>query len=206
MVRFRPKYKECRFNLDDVNAAMELAARGVVCANWLAATARKEAQRFKEFIVWVKYGAPSSLSLSYTCLNNICAILVDGTESQRATNLHNESYTPPPPKHDILDVNAYLTSGLVVSTIDKWFMGPVPRFPLVPGFGVTLTPSSAGGSVGEVQMDDASDGGGKTARLVGAMQRARAKLKEGRHAFVWPPVRSFLSSLSLHLLSRRDVA
>jgi hypothetical protein len=32
------------------------------------------------------------------------------------------------PKHDILEVNNYFMSGLVVSSIDKWFMGPVPSF------------------------------------------------------------------------------
>ena len=33
------------------------------------------------------------------------------------------------PKHDFLEVNEYLMSGLVVSSIDKWFLGPVPQFP-----------------------------------------------------------------------------
>lgn len=32
------------------------------------------------------------------------------------------------PRHDILQANAYLMSGLVVSTVDKWFIGPVPQF------------------------------------------------------------------------------
>lgn len=36
--------------------------------------------------------------------------------------------TTPPVRHDILEVNKYLMSGLVVSSIDKWFMGPVPQF------------------------------------------------------------------------------
>lgn len=31
-------------------------------------------------------------------------------------------------RHDILEVNEYLMSGLVVSSIDKWFLGPVPQF------------------------------------------------------------------------------
>ena len=33
------------------------------------------------------------------------------------------------PRHDILEVNEYLMSGLEVSSIDRWFMGPVPKFP-----------------------------------------------------------------------------
>jgi anaphase-promoting complex subunit 4 len=35
---------------------------------------------------------------------------------------------PLPPRHDVLEVNNYFMSGLVVSSIDKWFMGPVPQF------------------------------------------------------------------------------
>lgn len=31
-------------------------------------------------------------------------------------------------RHDVLEVNNYFMSGLVVSSIDKWFMGPVPQF------------------------------------------------------------------------------
>ena len=31
-------------------------------------------------------------------------------------------------RHDLLEVNDYMMSGLVVSSIDKWFMGPVPTF------------------------------------------------------------------------------
>jgi hypothetical protein len=43
-------------------------------------------------------------------------------------NPTNDSH--PAPRHDILEVNNYFMSGLVVSSIDKWFMGPVPRFPV----------------------------------------------------------------------------
>lgn len=51
------------------------------------------------------------------------------------TLLHSETAvanptneTHPVSRHDILEVNNYFMSGLVVSSIDKWFMGPVPRF------------------------------------------------------------------------------
>ena len=37
---------------------------------------------------------------------------------------------PPQPRHDILEVNNYLTSGLAESPIDKWFTGPIPCFSL----------------------------------------------------------------------------
>ena len=36
--------------------------------------------------------------------------------------------TRPIPEYDMLEVNHYLMSGLVVSSIDKWFMGPIPQF------------------------------------------------------------------------------
>jgi anaphase-promoting complex subunit 4 len=56
-------------------------------------------------------------------------------------NPTNESH--PPPKHDVLEVNNYFMSGLVVSSIDKWFMGPVPRFTMqdlgIPALGRDLS-------------------------------------------------------------------
>jgi anaphase-promoting complex subunit 4 len=36
--------------------------------------------------------------------------------------------TRPIPEYDMLEVNHYLMSGLVVSSIDKWFMGQIPQF------------------------------------------------------------------------------
>jgi anaphase-promoting complex subunit 4 len=35
--------------------------------------------------------------------------------------------TRPVPEYDMLEVNHYLMSGLVVSSIDKWFMGPISQ-------------------------------------------------------------------------------
>lgn len=49
-----------------------------------------------------------------------------GTE----TNRLNTADTVAIPRHDISEVNEYLMSGLVVSPIDKWFVGPVPQFSL----------------------------------------------------------------------------
>jgi anaphase-promoting complex subunit 4 len=54
-------------------------------------------------------------------------IISDHTETTSA-NPSNENN--PSPRHDILEVNNYLMSGLVVSSIDRWFMGPVPQFSL----------------------------------------------------------------------------
>lgn len=100
-------------------------------------------------------------------------------------------------------MNAYLISGLVVSTIDKWFMGPVPQFPLTTGFTVPHSALAQPLSLSE-RLDAPKDGwtipvadeenkmtnASKTmSRLDEVLKRARRKLDEGKGAFVWPPVR-----------------
>ena len=35
-----------------------------------------------------------------------------------------------PPRHDIMQANEYMISGLVESVLDKWFSGQVPKFSL----------------------------------------------------------------------------
>ncbi|KAI0361641.1 hypothetical protein OH77DRAFT_1417907 [Trametes cingulata] len=96
-----PQYAVCEFKMHEVGACLEMIARAIVLSAWLAATARKELIRFKEFMKWLRY------------------------EIARVNAPDNQH---PRPQHDILEVNDYLTSGLVVSQIDKWFMGPPPRF------------------------------------------------------------------------------
>ena len=108
--------------------------------------------------------------------------------------MHSESYIPPPPKHDILDVSAYLESGLVASTIDRWFLGAVPHFPLKPGFGVPMkdlpvreesftAQMTKGKEVAkeDVQLaaEDAEEISGKKTCLDEALKKARRKLAEG---------------------------
>lgn len=64
------------------------------------------------------------------------------TSSSETTAANQTNETTPSVRHDILEVNKYIMSGLVVSSIDKWFMGPVPQFiPQdlgIPGTGKTL--------------------------------------------------------------------
>ena len=55
-------------------------------------------------------------------------VIIGAAESSRLANAHDPHHNQLPPKYDILEVNDYLMAGLVVSPIDKWFMGPVPRF------------------------------------------------------------------------------
>ncbi|KZT74640.1 hypothetical protein DAEQUDRAFT_311 [Daedalea quercina L-15889] len=99
-----PQYQLCGINTAQVNACMDLAGRAVLLAGWLAATARRELVRFTEFMFWLRY------------------------ETTRLNTSGEGHHHPPVPRHDILEVNDYLMSGLVVSPIDRWFMGPVPQF------------------------------------------------------------------------------
>ncbi|OBZ78996.1 Anaphase-promoting complex subunit 4 [Grifola frondosa] len=98
-----PQFALCEFKTADINACLELASRAITIASWLAATTRRELVRFRDFMAWLRY---------------------ETSRAHSSSDYHN----PPRPSHDLLEVNDYLMSGLVVSPIDKWFMGPVPRF------------------------------------------------------------------------------
>ncbi|TFY69760.1 hypothetical protein EVJ58_g217 [Rhodofomes roseus] len=97
-------YQLCGINTAQVTACMDLAGRAVLLAGWLAATARRELVRFTEYMFWLRY------------------------ETARLNTSGEGHNHAPVPRHDILEVNDYLMSGLVVSPIDRWFMGPVPQF------------------------------------------------------------------------------
>lgn len=84
---------------EDLDFCVESTSRGIVVASWLTAVSRRELSRFREFILWLRFE-----------INNI--------------NSLNDNIS----RHDILEVNNYFKAGLVVSSIDKWFLGPVPRF------------------------------------------------------------------------------
>ncbi|KAI0825146.1 anaphase-promoting complex, cyclosome, subunit 4-domain-containing protein [Trametes gibbosa] len=96
-----PQYEVCNFRHRDIEGCLDMTGRTIVLCAWLAAGARKELVRFKEFMKWLRY------------------------EIARTTAPDHQQ---PRPTHDILEVNDYLTSGLVVSQIDKWFIGPAARF------------------------------------------------------------------------------
>ncbi|KAF8973944.1 anaphase-promoting complex, cyclosome, subunit 4-domain-containing protein [Flammula alnicola] len=85
---------------EDIVICLDLASRGIVIANWLAATSRTELSRFREFISWLRFE-----------VNNV--------------NSANDGNIP---RHDILEVNNYFITGLASSSIDKWFIGPIPQF------------------------------------------------------------------------------
>lgn len=87
-------------------------------AAWLSATARRELSRFKEFIAWLRFGK-KIIMVRTTSLNP------DAAETS-AANQSND--TASSPRHDILEVNNYLISGLSPSSIDRWFAGSPPQF------------------------------------------------------------------------------
>jgi anaphase-promoting complex subunit 4 len=92
----------------------------ILLASWLAGAARQELARFKEFVGWLRYGR------SCAQINaDFDSYQIDTEITKNAqTDLHNH----PPPRFDILQVNEYIMSGLVDGQIDKWFLGPTPKF------------------------------------------------------------------------------
>jgi hypothetical protein len=97
---------------------LELTNRAIVAAAWLSSTARRELSRFKDFIAWLRFGKISFMMRM--AMRN-----TDVTETSTA----NQSTDPTSsPRHDILEVNNYLISGLSASSIDRWFVGSTPHF------------------------------------------------------------------------------
>ncbi|KAJ6610891.1 anaphase-promoting complex, cyclosome, subunit 4-domain-containing protein [Mycena sp. CBHHK59/15] len=96
-----PQYASFELVTKDLRTCIDLAGRAIFIASWLASVARRELSRFKEFIIWLR---------------------AETIAANAASEIH------PQLRHDILEVNNYFMSGLVVSSIDKWFMGPVPQF------------------------------------------------------------------------------
>ena len=89
-----------------------------MAAAWLSATARRDLSRFKDFVAWLRFGK-ISVVMRMTACN------ADASE----TSTVNQSTEPTSvARHDILEVNNYLISGLSASSIDRWFEGSGPHF------------------------------------------------------------------------------
>ncbi|KAI0348023.1 hypothetical protein BDW22DRAFT_1319603 [Trametopsis cervina] len=97
-----PQYSTSGLNSADIKECMELAKAAVYSAETLAFAARTELRRFKEFMTWLRY------------------------ETHRLAAQHPDAAVLPQ-KHDVLDVDEYLNTGLVNSVIDLWFTGDFPR-------------------------------------------------------------------------------
>ncbi|KAG6813275.1 hypothetical protein H0H92_012689 [Tricholoma furcatifolium] len=89
--------------LEEINGCLSLTNQMIVLAAWLAATARRDLSRFRNFLQWLRF--------------EIGSINPTGDNA-------------PQPRHDILEVNNYLMTGLSTSTIDQWFTGTKPHFSL----------------------------------------------------------------------------
>ncbi|KAF5314057.1 hypothetical protein D9611_006831 [Ephemerocybe angulata] len=104
------------FDFDTANYEQSIrhTNRGIVLGSLLASVARREFYRFREFIAWLRFE-------------------VANTHGPAENNV---------PRHDILEVNHYLMSGLGSSTIDKWFEGekldPTDLEPMPEAHGVEL--------------------------------------------------------------------
>ncbi|KAI9454006.1 anaphase-promoting complex, cyclosome, subunit 4-domain-containing protein [Russula earlei] len=96
-------YEACKLKKDDIIQAMEMTSRAIFSASWLSSTARRELSRFKEFMKWLRFEIANASHVA-------------------DPQSHNQ------PRHDILEVNEYLTAGLMKSKIDAWFSGGVPSF------------------------------------------------------------------------------
>jgi len=56
MVFYRPRYAPFDMASNDIRICLELVGRAIVISSWLAAVARRELFRFKEFIKWLTFG------------------------------------------------------------------------------------------------------------------------------------------------------
>jgi len=52
----RPRYALFELPAEDIRRCLELTSRAIVISSWLAAVARRELTRFKEFISWLNFG------------------------------------------------------------------------------------------------------------------------------------------------------
>lgn len=89
-----------------------------MAAAWLAATARRELSRFKDFIAWLRFG-------KFPFIVRTTPRNTDMVETSAANQSNDPTSSP---RHDILEVNNYLISGLSPSSIDRWFVGSAPHF------------------------------------------------------------------------------
>lgn len=143
---------------EEIQRCLKLARTVILAASWLAATARRELARFRDFLNWVRYGTSTCSTLGKSAKP-----FLEIAKANPTTDVH----TLPPPRHDPLEVNDYLMTGLTVSSIDRWFMGPVPNL-----------------SAEELGIPTAGN-------LDAAIETARRALSDP-NTFRWPLVRIFL--------------
>jgi len=110
------KYSGLAFSMSETLELLNLVEAGVYLSSWLAATARDELNQFRNFVQWLRF------------------------ETQRIQTAGSEANPSLVPKHDPLEVNRYLMSGLVKSEVDSWFEGPPPDERMLDFFRGRVTP------------------------------------------------------------------
>lgn len=96
-------YGLCELQTEDIEQCLKMTNRAITAASWLSATARRELSHFREFMKWLRY------------------------EIAIASNT-SDGHTVPQPRHDVLEVDSYLMSGLINSQVDKFFRHGVAHF------------------------------------------------------------------------------
>lgn len=64
----RPQLDSFELRKDEIEACLDLAGRAIVISGWLAAVARRELARFKEFIAFIRHGKRGDKSIADTQL------------------------------------------------------------------------------------------------------------------------------------------
>jgi hypothetical protein len=52
----RPQYSQFELVKDDIKTCLDMTGRAIMISGWLAAVARRELSRFKEFISFIRHG------------------------------------------------------------------------------------------------------------------------------------------------------
>ncbi|KAI0051696.1 hypothetical protein FA95DRAFT_1534014 [Auriscalpium vulgare] len=97
------QYGLCELQKPDILDCLRMTSQAITVADWLSSTARRELARFKEFMKWLRYEIGNG-------------------------NPTIDPHSLMTPRHDILEVNSYLISGLANNPIDEWFTKGPPTF------------------------------------------------------------------------------
>lgn len=107
-------YEIYGFDEAQIDRCLALLHRAIILSAWLAATARDQLWRFKEFKLWLQSGAEAGILL--------CTALTRGPDSE-SNRAHAEDGKLRTLSGDILEVNRYLMDGLGGCELDNWFDG-----------------------------------------------------------------------------------
>ncbi|KAG8962414.1 hypothetical protein FRC00_009620 [Tulasnella sp. 408] len=125
------QYAPYMFTRAEIDECLALCHRAIELSEWLSKTAEIEFERFHEFMRWMKAGSSyynltrfgtSSLHLPQRLTESFDLMFV---ETSRVTDGVVGDLRAP--TYDPLEVSEYLDHGLLSSSLDKWFVGPLPQ-------------------------------------------------------------------------------